>query len=260
MERSQSIQPILKKVAKAVNSISSKLAIYKHDTGFLSESDIIAHQTFKNELNKFFPKDQVYSEEDSETEFFRENISEYSWIIDPICGTTNYMYGIPLYTHAMSLFRENQIIAAGVYDPSRQEMFFSDGKNFFINEKKYSLNKNIALSEALISYNTNQSNFDNKDLSLISILKKISPPISRRIHILESANLELAYVASGRIDAYYNPTDKPWDIAAAKLFISSANGAYKIFNNPEGDILNQSGILAANSKNLLDEISNCINK
>ena len=71
---------------------------------------------------------------------------------------------------------------------------------------------------------------------------------------MESANLELSYVACGRIDAYYNPTDKPWDIAAAKLLIPSAGGSVHVINNSKSSILKQKGIVAASSKKLLKEI------
>ena len=109
--------------------------------------------------------------------------------------------------------------AAGVLDPVRQELFFSFKNRFYVNDKQFSLTKDIPIEDALISVNTNQSNFDDEEYSLKKIINKLSPPVCRRNRIIESANLELAYVACGRIDAYYNPMDKPWDIAAAQILI-----------------------------------------
>ena len=183
-----------------------------------------------------------------------QNDSRYHWIIDPICGTTNYLHNIPFYSHAMSVCKENEIIAAGVYDPIRNELFFSDGKSFFINERQYELNNNKKLSESLISFNTNQSNYEKEEESLNSIISKIGPPCTRRIHVLESANLELAYVAAGRLDAYFNPQDKPWDFAAAKLFMTTAGGFIKILNNEDKSILSQKGVLAAGSNKMGNQI------
>ena len=105
--------------------------------------------------------------------------------------------------------------------------YFSYDKKFYLNNEIKSLNKVIPLQEALISINTNQSNFEKKQYLLNTIVTKLAPPVSRRVKIMESANLELSYLACGRIDAYYNPTDKPWDIAAAQVLVPSAGGLLK---------------------------------
>ena len=109
------------------------------------------------------------------------------------------------------------------------------------------------MNESLISINTNQSNNQKKN-SLVNTLTKLSPPITRRTKILESANLELAYIACGRLDAYFNPTDKPWDIAAALLIVPSAGGSVKILNH-NNNFFEQTGIIAASSLSLLNEIT-----
>lgn len=254
MNRHQLIPSILRKVSSELAKHSKTKSIYRENTGFLTEADIIAHNTIESEILKYFPKDYILSEEGEKNNLLEISKSEYSWIVDPICGTTNYLYEIPFYSHAISLVKDNDVIASGVYDPKRDELFFSDGKNFFINESKTVLNNTKDISESLISFNTNQSNFEKKEFQLNSILEKISPPICRRIHILESANLELAYVAAGRIDIYLNPCDKPWDIAAARLFITTAKGSYKIINDREKNIILQEGIIAAGSNSLLAQV------
>ncbi len=254
MDRVKSIQDIVKKVDSVVNKLKESKSVYKDNTGFLAEADTLSHRTFVNEISSLFPEDSIFSEEGNSDTFDEKYLSEYSWIIDPICGTTNYLYKIPLFTHSLSLLHDGEVISAAVYDPSRKEMFFSDGNSFYINNKKYCLNNSNELSQSLISLNTNQSNFDNDDESLSYLLNKIGPPVCRRVHILESANLELAYVAAGRLDAYLNPTDKPWDICAAKIFLKTAEGSFKIFKNEDENILKQTGILAAGSKKLLDQI------
>ena len=146
----------------------------------------------------------------------------------------------------------NEIIIQINNDLEREELLAKDAKNTLEKLKAENITKNNLLN--LISINTNQSNFNEEEHSLRKIIDKLSPPVCRRLRILESANLELAYVACGRIDAYYNPTDKPWDIAAAQLLIPSAGGFVHIINNPNENIFNQKGILAANSKALLGEI------
>ena len=102
------------------------------------------------------------------------------------------------------------------------------------------------LDEALISLNCNQSAWMDGGLTITDLVKKFHPPITRRIHILESANLELAYVACGRLDAYLNPEDKVWDIAAGSLMIASAGGDTKILQGLISTLEHCKGIIASN--------------
>jgi len=259
MKREEFLKVILKEVGSTILQRKNKSSTYSYDKGFLAESDLIAHEAFKHGISKHFPEDFILSEEDG-ADF--KNISfknEFCWIIDPICGTTNYLYDIPLYSHSATILQNDQLYAAGVLDPIRQELFFSFKNKFYLNGKKLNLTKKTSIKEALISINTNQSNFDEVH-SLREIINKLSPPICRRNRIIESANLELSYVACGRIDAYYNPTDKPWDIAAAQVLIPAAGGAVHIINNQDSSIFMQTGIVAATSENLLNEILNVLNK
>lgn len=254
MTREQFLKYLLQKVAREVLDNSSKVSSYSGDKGYLAEADLIAHKTFRQGIKDFFPDDYVLSEEDNLNLFDISTNKEFSWIIDPICGTTNYLYGFPFYSHSVTLFKNSKLFAAGVLDPLREELFFSYDNIFYLNDELLRLNNDIPLEEAVISINTNQSNFDNPQHSIKYIIDKLSPPTCRRTRIMESANLELAYVACGRIDAYYNPTDKPWDIAAAQLLVPSAGGAVKILNNSDENIFQQKGILAARSANLLNQI------
>ena len=254
MTREKFLKVLLQKVAQEVSDKSSKASSYSGDKGYLAEADIIAHDTFRKEIKDIFPNDHILSEEDNLSSAYINIDKEFSWIIDPICGTTNYLYSFPFYSHSVTLFKHNELYAAGVFDPLREELFFSYNNKFYLNDKLFTLDKGVSLKEAVISINTNQSNFDNPKQSLKYIIDKLSPPVCRRNRIMESANLELAYVACGRIDAYYNPTDKPWDIAAAQLLVPSAGGSVKIFDNPDKNIFYQKGILAARSSSLLNEI------
>jgi len=258
VEREEFLKIILKEVGSTVLKKKNKSSSYSYDKGFLAESDLIANETFKNGISKHFPEDFIFTEED---EIDIKNLiveNEFLWIIDPICGTTNYLYDFPLYSHSATILQNEVLYAAGVLDPVRQELFFSFKNRFYVNDKQFSLTKDIPLEEALISVNTNQSNFDDEEYSLKKIINKLSPPVCRRNRIIESANLELAYVACGRIDAYYNPMDKPWDIAAAQILIPSAGGAVHVINNSDSSIFNQTGIAAASSEELLKEILNAL--
>jgi len=260
VERQEFLKIILKEIGSTVLKKTNKSSTYSYDKGFLAESDIIAHEAFKEGISKHFPEDYIVTEEDDIDIKSLAVENEFLWIIDPICGTTNYLYDFPLYSHSATILQNEVLYAAGVLDPVRQELFFSYKNRFYVDDKQFTLSKIIPIEESLISINTNQSNFEDEEYSLKKIINKLSPPVCRRIRILESANLELAYVACGRIDAYYNPTDKPWDIAAAQLLIPSAGGFVHILNNSDKSIFNQTGIVAASSENLLNEILNFLVK
>ena len=254
MNREQFLKFTLKRVASKILKNKNTSSTYLLDKGFLSESDLLAHETFKTEIMANFPNDSSVSEEDSVSTNNLNLDNDFSWIIDPICGTTNYLYDFPFYSHSATIMKKNKLYAAGVLDPLRDELFFSFDNKFYVNDKLVFLKSEKTIKEAVICINTNQSNFDNDKHSLRHIISKLNPPVCRRIHIIESANLELAYVACGRIDAYYNPTDKPWDIAAAQLLIPSAGGAVQILDNPNENIFNQKGLVAARSRALLVQI------
>ena len=168
--------------------------------------------------------------------------------MDPICGTTNYSKGIPLYVHSLSVLDNNGVLYAGIYDPNRKELFLADRNITTLNGQRVTVSKTIKLDEAILAVNCNQSAWMDGGLTIVDMVTKFAPPITRRVKIFESANLELAYVACGRLDGYISPTDKVWDIAAGTLMISSAGGRVKHMNGsllPPFEI--NMGIITTNS-------------
>jgi myo-inositol-1(or 4)-monophosphatase len=257
MEREDFIKEILVTVGDKILEKNNTLSEYSEEKGYLAESDMVAHQLFKENILLKFPADQIISEEDNLDLNKLKFKSEFCWLIDPICGTANFLYGFPFYSHSATIFKDGIPYAAGVYDPLRKEMFYSFNKKFYLNDKLYKIIKNNRLKDAHVSINANQASFKKENM-LVDILKQISPPICRRNKILESANLELAYVACGRLDAYFNPTDKPWDIAASLLMVPASGGFIKIFDEAD-NFFEQKGIIAASSEALLNEIVQRLN-
>lgn len=258
MKREDFIKKLLKIVGDEIvekNNFSSK---YICDKGYLAEADLIAHNVIKQNIFYKYPNDQIVSEEDNLNLEEIKLESEYTWVIDPICGTTNFIYGFPFFSHSISLLKKDTLYATGVFDPLRKELFYSFDKKFYINDMLYKIDKTKSLKDSLISFNTNQSS-EKEENTLKNIIKKLSPPISRRNKILESANLELAYVACGRLDAYFNPTDKPWDIASGILMVPSAGGSIKIFDDSGKNFFQNKGIIAASSQSLLNQIIKALN-
>ena len=148
--------------------------------GFLQNQILLLMKPLRMESVNISLKILFLTEED---EIDIKNLTvenEFLWIIDPICGTTNYLYDFPLYSHSATILQNEALYAAGVLDPVRQELFFSFKNRFYVNDKQFSLTKDIPIEDALISVNTNQSNFDDEEYSLKKIINKLSPPVCRR--------------------------------------------------------------------------------
>lgn len=242
------IGEVLRDVAKYLEKKNNSKSTYSYEKGYLAEADILVHNNISHAILEYFPDDLVYSEEDETSFSYQIPDDSYLWMIDPICGSANYTKGFPFYVHALSVFDKEGVLYAGVYHPKCDELFLANRHETTLNGSRVQVSNIQNLDEALVAVNCNQAAWKRKDPSLNSLVDHYAPPVTRRIHILESANLEMAYVACGRLDAYINPDDKIWDIAAGLLMISSAGGKTKIMNGsliPPFD--NNMGIIATNN-------------
>ena len=227
---------------------------YKIKKGYLNELDIFLHHKITSFIKKNYSKDNIISEEN-----YKNNISlkknNYSWVIDPLCGTTNFTHSIPFFSTSISLNYNNKCIFSFIKDWQNKELFYSfKGKSYLGNETINVSNKK-KLSNSIVFLNCNQSDHKNIDNNLVKLINALKPPVTRRIHILESANLELAYIACGRADAYINFQDNIWDINAGSLLIKNAGGETKFINKKEKT--KNIGIIASN-KNIFKKINTIV--
>jgi len=254
MERHSLLKTILIDLGDSVIDKKNASSSYVYKKGYLAEHDLLANKYILDRIKKKYPSDLIISEEtDFSLDMLLEDNEVYTWVIDPICGTTNFLNNIPFYCHSISLLKGSKTIVAAVYDPNNKELFYSDGSGFFVNNNK-AVTSPKPLKESLVCLNVNQSDWLDAENNLSYLIQKFSPPVSRRIHVIESANLELSYVACGRIDAYVNPSDKIWDLTAGEFFVNCAGGATSIINRKK-NFMGKRGIIAANSLELLKEIS-----
>ena len=166
----------------------------------------------------------------------KENI----WIIDPIDGTTNFLHGIPHFAICIALQSNGEIVSGLIYDPIKDEMFFSEkNKGAFLNNQRLRVSKKNLLEDCLFSSNHEGVKFSNLNMRYSGC-----------------AALDLAYVASGRLDGYFHNKINIWDVAAGVLMVKEAGGIvndiYK-FNANNIDIKASSG--AINDK-MLENLSN----
>ncbi|MFZ9121865.1 MAG: inositol monophosphatase family protein [Burkholderiaceae bacterium] len=168
------------------------------------------------------------------------------WIIDPLDGTTNFIHGMPVYGVSIALMQKEQITQAVVYDPSRDELFVaSKGKGAYLNDRRLRVSKRDRLDESLIGTGFPFKRQEQID-AYLSMFKQVS---SRAAGLRRpgAAAIDLAYVAAGRYDGFFEMGLMPWDAAAGSLLVTEAGGYVGNFQG-EGDFLFNENIIAANPK------------
>lgn len=221
-----------------IKSIERKIG---QETNLVTEIDKHSEALIIKKIHEHFPTHAILGEESG------ANISssEYKWIIDPLDGTTNYTHGLPLYCVTIGVEYKGEIIAGAIYDPSNDELFTAEkGKGAFLNGKRISVSKTDTLINSLLvtgfPYNVKE-NPENVIEHFVTFL-----PIAQGVRRLGSAAIDLAYVACGRFDGYWEVFLHPWDKAAGILLVKEAGGTVSNFNNSGYDIIYNPNTLATN--------------
>ena len=220
----------------------------KDQNDFVTEVDQACEAAIIEILSTAYPAHGFLGEETGLT-LGCKTITEHPdnlWIIDPLDGTTNFIHGMPVYAVSIALMQKNQITQAVVYDPSRDELFVaSKGKGAYVNDRRLRVSKLDRLDEALIGTGFPFKQQDKID-AYLALFKQVS---SRAAGLRRpgAAAIDLAYVAAGRYDGFFEMGLMPWDAAAGSLLITEAGGYVGNFQG-EGDFLFKGNIVAANPK------------
>ena len=181
----------------------------KGPTDFVTNSDKKTEKVLIDELTKNKKKYSILSEEIG---FIKNDDNDHIWVIDPIDGTTNFLHGIPHFCISIGLKFKDEIISGIIFDPIKNEIFYAEkNQGAYFNNHRIRVSKRKNLDECLFA--TNKIGLSSVDLNA---------------RIFGSAALDLAYVASGRIDGYFQNGLNLWDIAAGTLIVKEAGG---IVNN-----------------------------
>ena len=215
---------------------------FKSPRNLLTKTDILSEKTIIKTIKKKFPSHNFLTEESGS---IKAN-SEYTWIIDPIDGTTNFVAKIPYFSVSIALAKNNEIIMGAVYNPCTDEMFFAEkGKGAYLNNKKLQVSKKDKLEHCILGFSlSNKIKLGKKTLS---ILTKTYGSF-RSLRNVGSAALNLCYVANKKFDLYFSLDLKAWDIAAAKLITEEAQGKVTNINNKKWKITDKT---AVGSNNIL---------
>lgn len=204
---------------------------------FVTNSDLKVEKIIIELLKKARPNFSIISEESGVE---KNKDDDNTWIIDPIDGTINFLHGIPHFAISIALKSKNEIISGVIFDPIKNEMFYAEKNNgAFFNNQRVRVSKKNDLNDCLFS-----TGEKNKIISGISIRKT------------GCAALDMAYVASGRYDGYFQDNLNLWDIAAGMILIREAGG---IINEIDLAVLNNIKVIASSTdihSKLLKKIDN----
>ncbi|MCB1850213.1 MAG: inositol-1-monophosphatase [Gammaproteobacteria bacterium] len=195
---------------------------------FVTEVDRAAEQVIIEVLRKTYPSHGILAEESGN----QPGESDYQWIIDPLDGTTNYLHGFPQFSISIALRNKGVLEQALVYDPLREEMFTaSRGGGAQLNDRRIRVSSRKSLDGALLGTGFPYRERAHLDayLGMLKVLISETAGIRRP----GSAALDLAYVASGRVDGFWELGLSQWDIAAGALLVKEAGGVVSDFNNGE---------------------------
>ncbi len=213
----------------------------KGPADFVSSADIRAEKTLRAELKKARPGFGFLLEEGGEV---AGDDKSQRWIIDPIDGTTNFLHGIPNFCISIALERDGELIAGVVYQPLGDEMFHAEkGAGAFLNEHRLRVSARRKLEETVIATGIPFIGRPGHE----TFLKELGAVMSQvaGIRRFGSAALDLAYVAAGRCDGYWETGIKPWDIAAGIVLVKESGGYVTDFQGGS-KMMDNGEILAAN--------------
>jgi myo-inositol-1(or 4)-monophosphatase len=192
----------------------------KGPANFVSAADKRAEETLKEELLTARPGYSFLGEEGGKIE---GSDTSHRWIVDPLDGTTNFLHGIPQFAISVALEREGAIVAGLIYNPATDEMFLAErGKGAFLNDKRLRVAGRRRLADSVISCGLPHLGRGDLELNrreMAAVQEKVAG-----LRRFGSAALDLAFIAAGRFDGYWERGLSPWDMAAGILLVREAGG------------------------------------
>ncbi len=212
----------------------------KGPSDFVSSADLKAEKTLFEELSKARPGYGFVMEERGAVEGTDKS---HRWIVDPLDGTTNFLHGIPHFAVSVGLEREGVLVAGVIYNVVRDELFWAEkGAGAFLNDRRLRVAARGDMRDALIATGTPFHGKPGHDVFLREVERVIA--VSAGVRRWGAASLDLAYVAAGRFDAYWERGLNAWDIAAGAVIVREAGGVVTEVDG--GDFMKTGAVLAAN--------------
>jgi myo-inositol-1(or 4)-monophosphatase len=228
----------------------------KAQNDFVTEVDKQAEQEIISVIRKAFPDHSIKAEESGESS---GNQSDCQWIIDPLDGTTNFLHGFPQFAVSIALKEKGRLTQAVVYNPVSQELFTATrGEGALLNNHRLRVSKRKSLDGALLGTGFPFRQQEHLDVYLETF--KALFPMTAGIRRPGSAALDLAYVAAGRLDGFWEIGLSEWDMAAGALLVHEAGGLLSDFSGGH-EYLESGNIICGNPKvfkQMLQKIVPCV--
>lgn len=239
----QAVRQSSKIILRYVDQMDKIEVSEKSQNDLVTQVDRLSEEAIIEIIREKYPNHTILAEESG---LKTSEQSEYCWIIDPLDGTKNFVHGFPQFAISIALTRNHQLEIAAVYDPIRQELFTATrGQGAYLNSRRIRVSQVKKMGDALIG-----TGFPFRDKShftfYLNTFQAVFPKASG-VRRAGAAALDLAYVAAGRLDGFWEAALKPWDMAAGVLMIKEAGGMVSDFQN-EGNFLNNGNIVAGNPK------------
>ncbi|WP_074577151.1 inositol monophosphatase family protein [Polaromonas sp. JS666] len=252
---SSNLHPMLNvaiKAARAAGAIINRAALdveavrvsVKQTNDFVTEVDQAAEAAIIETLLSAYPGHGILAEESGSEHGAKD--SDYVWIIDPLDGTTNFIHGFPVYCVSIALAVKGKVEQAVVYDPTRNDIFCATkGRGAYMNDRRIRVAKRTRLQECLISTGFPYRPGD----KLKAYLNMLGEVMSQSAGVRRpgAAALDLAYVAAGFSDGFFEANLKPWDVAAGSLLVTEAGGLIGNFTG-EADFMDHGECVAGNPR------------
>ena len=240
------------KAARAAGAIINRAALdiesvrvsEKQSNDFVTEVDHAAEKAIIETLLTAYPQHGILAEESGQQHGNAD--SEFVWIIDPLDGTTNFIHGFPVYCVSIALSVRGKMEQAVVYDPSRNDLFTATrGRGAFMNDRRIRVSKRIRMADCLLTTGFPFREGQNYEQFMQLFIEMMRSTAGLRRP--GSAALDLAYVAAGFSDGFFETGLQPWDVAAGSLLVQEAGGLIGNFTG-EADFLHSQECMAASPK------------
>jgi myo-inositol-1(or 4)-monophosphatase len=240
------------KAARAAGAIINRAALdveavrvsQKQVNDFVTEVDHASEAAIIETLLGAYPNHAIWAEESGKAHGKQD--SDHVWIIDPLDGTTNFIHGFPVYCVSIALQVKGRVEQACIYDPTRNDLFTATrGRGAFMNERRIRVSKRTDLRQSLVSTGfpfRPGDNFNNYLRMMAEVMQRTAG-----LRRPGAAALDLAYVAAGFTDGFFETGLSPWDVAAGSLLVTEAGGLIGNFTG-EPDFMEQRECVAGNPK------------
>jgi len=232
-------------INRAARDVELLAVTRKRHNDFVTEVDKAAEEAIIEVLHRAYPDHAILAEESGATAG-SQGESEYTWIIDPLDGTTNFIHGFPQYAVSIALRHKGVLTQAVIFDPTKNELFTGTrGRGAYLDDRRIRVSKRTQLAETLIGTGFPFRDFETLD-EYIGMFRALTARTAG-LRRAGSAALDIAYVAAGRLDGFWELGLSPWDMAAGALLVQEAGGLVGDFRGEPG-YLDSGRIVCGNPK------------